>query len=79
MTHLVDSLINGGFAERVPSVEDRRVINVYITKKGRQYVEKQKKRIVSSFQQAFDNLSGEDLLVLSDALIKIKEVLSKLQ
>jgi DNA-binding MarR family transcriptional regulator len=79
MTHLIDNLINYGLAERKPSTVDRRVINIYITSKGRQYVDKQKKRIISSLQLAFDNLSNEDLQVLSDALIKMKMVLSKLQ
>jgi DNA-binding MarR family transcriptional regulator len=78
VTSFVDMLISKHYAERIPDEEDRRIINIKLTKKGL----KAKKEIDKFFRnQMYDKLkvlSSAEIKNLSCSLMRVKDVLSKL-
>ncbi|MGF9714384.1 MULTISPECIES: MarR family winged helix-turn-helix transcriptional regulator [Paenibacillus] len=74
VTTLSDKLIAGGFAKRTRSEEDRRVVMMEITDKGREVIEAlraHKKRVVEAY---FGDLPEEDVRHLTRIF---KQILSR--
>lgn len=78
MTAIIDKLFKEGFIKKIPHESDRRVTNIKLSKKGREYALKCKKLMKKDIESKISNLSEEDLLTLQEASIVIKGVLSKI-
>jgi DNA-binding MarR family transcriptional regulator len=78
MTPLIDKLINEGLVKRIPSQEDRRIINIDLTEYGRKFLEDQQKRMTLYLKERLSSLPDEDLLQLAASLENIKSVFLKL-
>ena len=60
MTGLVDRLQRSGYVERVKDTEDRRIIYVRITKKGKKIVEQLKKAIQTRWEEVLGYLTDKE-------------------
>lgn len=78
MTSLIDKLVDEGLAERAPDDNDRRVINIAITKKGEESLWKWSRKHNQKMRDKLSVLSDEDLEKLYESLENIKTILNKL-
>lgn len=79
MTQLIDKLVELGLVERQNDKNDRRVVNVIISTKGKSILEKHKKRVMVAMRDTMSNLTDKELSDLSKSLEKLQDILSKLQ
>lgn len=78
MTALVDKLIEEGKVKRVPDKDDRRIINIEITEKGKKAM---KDNIILARNVIKKNISGiskKDIDELYNSLEKMKKIFSKI-
>lgn len=68
MTSIIDKLLKADFVERVYDEEDRRVININITEKGREYTRDVTEIIKENMKQKLAVLSEEQLRILSNSI-----------
>lgn len=66
-TSLVSHLVSEGWLERKGTVQDRRVVKLYLTKKGEQRFKKYTVRSTAMMHKVFSKLSSHEL----DTLVKI--------
>lgn len=78
MTSLIDNLVENGLAERLPDKNDRRVINITLTKKGNELLMEWRKHSNNEIKMNLASLSEEDLEKFSDSVKNIKEILNKI-
>ena len=69
VTRLVDRLEKSGYAERVRSTQDRRVIHVHITRKGSDILSKLDEPVLSLHREQMSHMSRKDLAELSRLLV----------
>jgi DNA-binding MarR family transcriptional regulator len=79
MTSLIDRLVEPGIVERIPDTNDRRVINVRLTDKGKVELKACKDLIKDNVRRKLSCLKDEELKELSVALNRIGEIGSKLE
>lgn len=77
MTHLIDKLVDVGMVERQTGKDDRRMINIVLTGKGKTILEEQGSYIKSAFKETLACLTAEELKDISASLSKLREVFSK--
>lgn len=78
MTKLLNRLIDEEMIERIPSKNDRRIINIILTKQGNDYINKQFKHVQDSLKERFSTLSDDQLVKLDTSLNDLKEVLMEI-
>lgn len=78
MTALVDKLIIEGLVERIPDKDDRRIVNVAITKAGRESIRAFKDEAREAVKKNLFALSPEDIASLHESMETIRKVISKL-
>ena len=78
MTQLVDKLVENEIVVREADPDDRRVIRVSITAKGKETLDKIHERVGRAFKKALSSLSENDLKELTTSLSKIRNVLPKM-
>jgi len=78
MTHLVDKLIRLGLVERLPDTQDRRIINIALSDKGKITLQKCRKSVRNNMRKKLSCLKDEELEELSVSLRKIRDIGSKL-
>jgi MarR family 2-MHQ and catechol resistance regulon transcriptional repressor len=78
MTTLIDKLIEEGKVGRRPDKNDRRIINIAITKKGRDFMKAHKRLVKENIKRNLSCLSDKDLAILCASLETIKDILSKI-
>jgi DNA-binding MarR family transcriptional regulator len=78
MTPLIDKLIKEGLVKRLPSQEDRRIINIDLTDYGRSFLEDHQKMMTNYLKERLSILPDEDLIQLAASLENIKDVFLKL-
>jgi len=78
MTAVVDKLIADGYVERSPSAEDRRVIEISITEKGKRHMEACRSEAQESMKKRLSKLSAQDIDTLYYSLENIRQTLMKL-
>lgn len=78
MTSLIDKLVENGLAERLPDQNDRRVINISITDKGKDVLKDWRKNSNNEIKKSLSVLSEEDLEKFYVSVENIKEILHKL-
>jgi len=79
MTSLIDKLVENGLAERLPDENDRRVINIAITDKGRNLVGKWRKHSNNDIKMKLSTLSDEDQETFYESIENIKTILNKIE
>ncbi|SFI81084.1 MarR family winged helix-turn-helix transcriptional regulator [Thermoflavimicrobium dichotomicum] len=72
ITHVVDQLEKKGLVERKRSVQDKRVVEVYITPLGMKKMETIDRKKRKYFQEKFNNLTTEELVTLLRIFRKLK-------
>jgi DNA-binding MarR family transcriptional regulator len=78
MTTLADKLFKEGLLERQTDENDRRIINLMITPKGKEFLEFHKKNLKKSIIKRLEVLEDEDVQKLNDSFEKIQKIFSKL-
>lgn len=78
MTSLIDKLVENGLAERLPDQNDRRVINISITPKGKDVLKNWRKNSNNEIKKSLSVLSEEDLETFYVSVENIKDILHKL-
>jgi len=73
VTYLIDRLEEQGYVMRVRSSEDRRIIYVEATEKGRKVFEQGVKVVQETSRKIFESLKPEELEALGRVLLKIRE------
>lgn len=79
MTHLVDQLVSLGIVVRQPDARDRRVINISLTDHGRAILRECRELVKQNIRNKISCLTTEELVALSDALVKLKDIGAKLE
>jgi DNA-binding MarR family transcriptional regulator len=79
MTHLVDKLVELDFVKREWGEDDRRTINITLTPKGKQFLDKMDKLFLKAIQKNMISLSDSELETLSNSLRVLRSTLMKLQ
>lgn len=79
VTGIVGRLVRGGYVDRHYAAEDRRVINIELTAKGREMVRNFKEQKRRMAIEVFKNLSESDRRNYLRILTRIKDVLSRKQ
>jgi DNA-binding MarR family transcriptional regulator len=78
VTALIDKMIDKGLVERIHGENDRRVINIRLTKKGMKLKNEIDNTIKSDISQQLSKLSGEDIILLYESLNKVHSILMKI-
>jgi DNA-binding MarR family transcriptional regulator len=78
MTEMIDSLERDGIVKRWRDSEDRRVVKVRLTDRGKEMRKKFMLRRRSEFKNIFGKLSKEDRDYLVSALEKVSNILQKI-
>ncbi len=76
---LINRLVEAGFVERKQAPNDRRIINVGITKKGIIALSNHKKSIKDDIKKNISDLSDKDINILNESLDNMKKILLKLE
>jgi DNA-binding MarR family transcriptional regulator len=79
VTVLIDRLIAEEYVERHDDPNDRRIININITRKGVDSLLSIKKEISEDLRQKLMTLDKETLETLSEATLQVKEILIQLK
>jgi DNA-binding MarR family transcriptional regulator len=77
MTFLTDRLINDGKLERAYDVNDRRIINISLTKEGKSFMRKHRIEEKEEIKKNLSKLSDDELDVLCESLDKVREIITK--
>lgn len=78
ITVMADKLIKEGYIERVFDPDDRRVIILNITEKGKDYLRECKETIGRTLVKRFDALSDADVKRLNELIEEMKSIFRKL-
>ena len=78
MTALVDKLIREGLVERIPDKNDRRVINVAITKTGRDTLKVFRRNARKTVMENLSSLTSDEVSALHESLKTIRDIVSRL-
>jgi DNA-binding MarR family transcriptional regulator len=79
MSSLVDKLIEEGLVKRMPNKEDRRIINLKITDKGRRYVKEVRQELKDYIKSNVASLSKSDISSLCRSLENVKKILTNME
>ncbi|MCM1100125.1 MAG: MarR family transcriptional regulator [Clostridium sp.] len=73
LTTSMNGLVSKGYAERQRSEEDRRVVNVRLTDKGRKAYEKHREYHMQMIDAMMRTMDEEEIPVLAKALMGLKD------
>jgi len=79
MTYLIDKLVALDIVERQTNTEDRRMLNITLTDKGKTIFREHDSYIKNATKEVLSCLTDKDLQDLSASLRKLKDIFSKLQ
>lgn len=71
ITRLVDKLVAKGYADRAPNPENRRQVNIVITKDGRKMAKQLNQELMNKIQ-SLNNLTPEEAKKLNEILNKLR-------
>lgn len=78
LTTVSNKLIEEGLLERKTDENDRRIINLFITEKGEEFIISHRKIVKKDMLKRIDVLSNEDVKKLNRNFEEMKDILSKL-
>jgi DNA-binding MarR family transcriptional regulator len=79
MTYLTDKLVQNGSIKRVSDMNDRRVINIVITDKGKEYLSEWQKIKTKEIIKIFSSFDDEELKKFYYSIETIKNLFSKIR
>lgn len=77
-TFIINKLIEEGKLERLPDKEDRRIINITITEKGKKYLLQNKEKARENLKISLAKLSKQELTTLYESIENLNSILSKI-
>ncbi|MFD3156960.1 MarR family winged helix-turn-helix transcriptional regulator [Haloimpatiens sp. FM7330] len=78
LTTTSNKLIKEGLLERKTDEEDRRIINLFITDKGKEFLSVYREKIKKHMLEQIEVLSDEDIKILNKNFEQMKSIFSKL-
>lgn len=78
LTKIVDRLVADGLVDRTSDPSDRRVLNIELTEKGKQFMADRRGRMKARLVEDLSHLSDEELEDLMDTFERVKSALPKL-
>lgn len=78
-TRAVAQLVDKDFVERLQDSGNRRVINIRLTEKAREFIKKTKDEILGELLDQFNDVSDEDMESFHTAIEQIIRVLKKVE
>lgn len=78
LTTVSNKLIEEGLLERKTDNNDRRIINLYITEKGIEFLDEHMKTVKEDMSKRLEVLNDEDVKTLNKNFQEIKSIFSKL-
>ena len=78
MTSLIDKLVENGLAERMPDKNDRRVINIAITKKGNDIIKEWHVHSSQDIKRKLSSIPDEDLETFHESIKNIRTILKNM-
>ena len=79
VTPLIDKLISKKLVERIHNEKDRRIINIKLTRKGLKTKQEIEKIFEEQTESKLSSLTEKEIKELSNSLIKVRSILSKIQ
>lgn len=76
-TGVVDRLVRDGLVKRIKSQEDRRIVRIYLTQKGKETVAKIKKQKIKNIAQVLNKITKKDRGTLLNIMKKVARVMQK--
>jgi MarR family transcriptional regulator, organic hydroperoxide resistance regulator len=76
-TGVVTRLEKKQMVERVRSSEDRRIVQITLTKKAKEYIEEERKYIEFYFKKIYGALTEEEIATAFNIFMKVKSVLNE--
>lgn len=77
MTVMVDKLIEAGFIERYPDKKDRRIINIDLTVKGKEFTLIHRQNLKEGVMKRFQNLSNDESDSFITAMTVVQDIMGK--
>lgn len=78
MTHLIDRLVELTIVDREINPDDRRMLNIKLSDKGKKIIKEHDRRVINATSEALADLTDNELHQLSDSVKTLKEIFSKL-
>ncbi len=78
MTPLIDKLVKDEMVLRIRSEDDRRVINIEITEKGKNFLIEARKVVEENIKENLSKLNEKELETLNESLKNIKNLVLKI-
>lgn len=78
LTSISDKLIGMELLERGTSNEDRRIVTLSITDKGKYFLEQNKKKIIDSIESKLSVLSQSEINKLQESIDEIFKIVNKI-
>lgn len=78
MTLLIDQLVATDIVKRESDVNDRRVINLFLTEHGKAWFKEAQRKIIEEAKGTLRGLPQEDLEALSNSVRTLRNILSKI-
>lgn len=79
ITAQIDKLESCGLVKRMPDKDDRRVINILLTEKGKEFIKRHREVLEERIKSKILSLSEGELSELSLALQTLKNLISKVE
>ena len=79
MTSLIDRLTELDMVGKEIDTADRRTFNISLSGRGKNILEEHKNSLIRAVREGISRLTDEELADLSNSLIKLRDILSKLQ
>ena len=79
MTYLIKQLVSAGLVERHSNLNDRRKIKIYLTAGGKETFQQCDEYLKNNIRNKLAHLTGKELKEISSALMKLKEIGTKLE
>ena len=76
LTTMIDRLCTEGLVERSADVNDRRIVNVALTQRGDEFIQKHKEETIKFIESRLALLEDEDLKRMQRALDDITEIMT---
>jgi len=79
MTAMIDKMADLDLVSRIPDQEDRRIIHIMLTARGKETLSQAKANIKKNVKTQLSQLEAGDIEILSEALKNIYQIGSKIQ
>jgi len=77
MTPIIDKLISEGMINRYNDPKDRRILRIELTDKAHGFIKKQEEVIKNNLAKKISSLNSEDLEALGNHVIRVINIISK--